>query len=52
VNRIANLVDQGKLKEAATLNAKQCIGCASCSYSCLAGRNLAAKVKLAKDYIA
>jgi Na+-translocating ferredoxin:NAD+ oxidoreductase RnfC subunit len=45
VNRIADLVEQGKPKEAAKYRAAECISCGSCSYSCLAGRNLAAKVK-------
>ncbi len=48
VNKIADLVDQGKLKDALKYKPSECIGCGSCSYSCLAGRNLAEKVKKVK----
>ena len=48
VNRIAELVDAGKKKEAAGYHPEVCISCGSCSYSCLAGRNLALRVKEAK----
>ncbi|MDD3172401.1 MAG: RnfABCDGE type electron transport complex subunit D [Herbinix sp.] len=50
VNRIADLVDQGKLQDTLKYNPNECISCGSCSYFCLAGRNLAAKVKAAKKY--
>lgn len=50
VNKIADLVDEGKLQETLKYNALDCMGCGSCSYSCLAGRNLAAKIKAAKDF--
>jgi ferredoxin len=49
VNVIADLVDQGKLEGTAKYHAYECISCGSCSYHCLAGRNLSAKVKRAKD---
>jgi len=49
VNLIADLVDQGKLRDTTKFHPDECIGCASCSYSCLAGRNLAVRVKMAKD---
>jgi ferredoxin/Na+-translocating ferredoxin:NAD+ oxidoreductase RnfD subunit len=49
VNLIADLVDQGKLEAAIKFHPDKCIACASCSYSCLAGRNLAFRVKTAKD---
>lgn len=48
VNRIADLVDAGKKKEAAEYHPEACISCGSCSYSCLAGRNLSLRVKEAK----
>lgn len=51
VNTIAELVEQGKLSETAKYRVSECISCGSCSYSCLAGRNLAAKVKQAKDAV-
>lgn len=49
VNVIADLVDKNKLDETKKYRALECISCGSCSYSCLAGRNLAVKVKRAKD---
>jgi ferredoxin len=51
VNAIAELVEQGKLKETLKYRANECISCGCCSYSCPAGRNLAAKVKQAKDAV-
>lgn len=51
VNLIADLVDQGKETETEKYHVSECIQCGSCSYSCLAGRNLAARVKTAKDSI-
>jgi len=51
VNRIADLADQGREAETAKYNVYECIQCGSCSYSCLAGRSLAAKVKAAKDTV-
>ncbi|HWT27769.1 MAG TPA: 4Fe-4S dicluster domain-containing protein, partial [Mobilitalea sp.] len=51
VNLIADLVDHGKLKETLKYHATDCIGCGSCSYYCLAGRNLSAKVKAAKEAV-
>lgn len=48
VNTIVDLVDQGRIKDALRYNPEECISCGSCSYSCLAGRNLAEKVKKAK----
>lgn len=51
VKRIADLVDQGLLDKTRKYRAKDCISCGSCSYSCLAGNNLAIKVRLAKEAI-
>lgn len=51
VNKIADLVDQGRLQETVKYNPMECINCGSCSYSCLAGRNLAVKIKAAKDVV-
>ncbi len=51
VDRIAELVDSGKAKNTQKYHVSNCIGCGSCSYSCPGGRNLAARVKLAKDTV-
>ncbi len=51
VNRIADLVEAGKKKEAAGYHPEACISCGSCSYSCLAGRNLSLRVKEAKTAV-
>jgi len=48
VNKIVKLVDQGKLHDTIKYRVDECIECACCSYSCLAGRNLSSKVKEAK----
>lgn len=50
VRRIAELVEKGKLKNTQKYKPEECISCGSCSYTCLAGHNLAAKVKQAKEY--
>ena len=49
VNKIAELVDRGRMNEAFRYHPEECIGCGSCSYSCLAGRNLASRVQAAKE---
>ncbi len=49
VNRIAQLVDQGDMEATAEYHPELCISCGSCSYSCLAGKNLALRVKAAGD---
>lgn len=49
VNKIADLVDEGKLADALKYGPSECISCGSCSYSCLAGRNLCEKVKAVKN---
>jgi ferredoxin len=51
VNLIADLVDQGRLEETEKFYVSECIGCGSCSYSCPAGRNLATRVRAAKNSI-
>lgn len=51
VNEIADLVDQGKLEETSKYCAEECIACGSCSYACLAGRNLSARVQRAKEAV-
>jgi ferredoxin/Na+-translocating ferredoxin:NAD+ oxidoreductase RnfD subunit len=48
VNRIADLVDQGKLDKTSKYHPDECMECGSCSYSCLAGKDLATKIKKAK----
>lgn len=40
VRKIADLVDKGKLLEAQAFNSGSCLSCGTCSYVCLAGRNL------------
>ncbi|MBB2184413.1 RnfABCDGE type electron transport complex subunit D [Lachnospiraceae bacterium MD1] len=49
VNKIVQLVDAGKIKETVKYSVSDCIGCGSCSFSCLAGRNLSARVAIAKE---
>ncbi len=49
VNLIADLVDLGRVEETEKFYINECINCGSCSYSCPAGRNLAARVKAAKN---
>ncbi len=49
VNLIADLVDLGKVEETEKFYVSECISCGSCSYSCPAGRNLATRVKIAKN---
>jgi electron transport complex protein RnfC len=49
VNLIADLVDQDRVEETEKFYVSECISCGSCSYSCPAGRNLAARVKTAKN---
>lgn len=51
VNAIAALVDEGKLEEAGRLHAVECIECGSCSFVCLAERNLSARLKRVKEYL-
>jgi Na+-translocating ferredoxin:NAD+ oxidoreductase RnfC subunit len=51
VNRIADLVEQGREKDTLDYHVIECINCGSCSYCCPAGRNLAAKVKRAKEAV-
>jgi Na+-translocating ferredoxin:NAD+ oxidoreductase RnfD subunit/ferredoxin len=49
VNKIVQLVDAGKIKDTVKYSVSDCIGCGSCSFSCLAGRNLSARVAMAKE---
>ncbi len=51
VHRIAELVDAEKYDEAARFRPDQCIRCGICSYVCLAGKNLSARVGEAKDKV-
>ncbi len=44
VNKIADLLDEGKSMEAQTYNASRCISCGICSYVCLAGKNLSGRM--------
>lgn len=49
--KIGQLVEGGQMEEAAKLQAEKCLSCGSCSYVCLAGRDLHSKVKAAKDFV-
>jgi len=49
VDRIVSLVDKGDVEKTSKYFPQHCISCGSCSYSCLAGKNLAARMKIAKD---
>ncbi len=42
--KIAGLVDKGKLLEAQACNSGSCLSCGTCSYVCLAGRNLSGRM--------
>ena len=48
VHRIVELVDEEKLDEAVKFRPDKCINCGTCSYVCLGGRNLSARVGEAK----
>lgn len=48
--RIAELVDAGRISETSVLMPDRCLGCGSCSYVCLAGRDLCSRVKVARKY--
>ncbi len=48
VRKIVDFVESGKIEEAISYGARECISCGSCSYVCLAGKNLTEKVKRAK----
>ena len=49
VYKIAELADEKKWEEAVKYNPDKCIRCGLCSYVCLSGRNLSARVGEAKD---
>jgi Na+-translocating ferredoxin:NAD+ oxidoreductase RnfC subunit len=51
VCKIANLVDEERYGLLFNYVPQKCISCGSCSYVCLAGRNLSSRVKKAKDYV-
>ena len=50
VNKIAELVSAGHIEATLKYHPERCMKCGSCSYVCLAGRNLSAKVGEAADY--
>lgn len=52
VSKIAQLVDAGKLSQVEKMSAERCLECGSCSFICLAGRNLSARLKKAKRFLA
>jgi Na+-translocating ferredoxin:NAD+ oxidoreductase RnfC subunit len=49
VDRISQLVEQGNLEAAKKYQPEKCMQCGNCSRVCLAGRNLAMRVKAAKE---
>jgi ferredoxin len=49
VRQIADLVDKGKASKTKKYHPEACINCGSCSYTCLAGRTLASRIKSAKE---
>ncbi len=51
VNRIADMADRGDYKQAEKFSPELCISCGLCSYMCLAGRNLSARVSEVKNEI-
>jgi len=51
VRRIAKLVDDGDAAGAKKYHPERCLSCGSCSYVCLAGRNLSDRVMGARDAI-
>ena len=51
VDQIAELVYKGEMQKLKRFKAEKCIQCGNCSRVCLAGRNLATKVKVAKEII-
>lgn len=52
VREIGHYVDGHKTKKAALLHPERCIECALCSYVCLAGRDQAGRLKIAKKALA
>ncbi len=51
VNRIAQLTELGKFDETKRYQPEKCIKCGLCSYVCLAGKNLSARVAEAKEKV-
>lgn len=51
VNKITECMDKGNSSAVKKYHPEKCISCGSCSYVCLAGRNLSARVRSAKDYM-
>lgn len=49
--RISDLVDEGRFKDTEKYRPGRCMSCGSCSYICLAGRNLSARVGEAKEFL-
>lgn len=52
VYRIAQCMDDGDASMARKYHPERCLGCGSCSYVCLAGRNLSHRVAAAKMAVA
>lgn len=51
VSRIADLAEQGRFEESRKYHPEKCIKCGLCSYVCLAGKNLSAKVSEAREKV-
>lgn len=57
VRKIAELIDNNDSLQLQTsqklflYHPEKCLGCGSCSYICLADRNLSARIKVAKEYV-
>jgi Na+-translocating ferredoxin:NAD+ oxidoreductase RnfC subunit len=51
VNRIAELTELGRFDEIKRYQPERCIKCGLCSYVCLAGKNLSARVSEAKEKV-
>lgn len=50
VYKIANVVDEGQISKTSRFKPQKCVSCGSCSFYCLAGRNLSQRVKEAKNF--
>lgn len=49
--KIVKLVEQKNMKRLRSYNPEKCVECGTCSYFCLAGRNISDRVKAAKEYV-
>ena len=49
--RISDLADVGRLMDTVKYRPGECMSCGSCSYVCMAGRNLSARVGEVKEFL-